>query len=94
MRLTDKQRNVLAKATHRWNILSGATRSGKTFVSYLLIFLRIEEHYDHNILLCGKTLSTLERNVLEPMRGIYGVNIVGPIYADASGNRIVDICGK
>lgn len=94
MRLTDKQRRVLALANHRYNILSGATRSGKTYVSYLLIFLRLQEHIDHNILLCGKTLSTLERNVLEPMRGIYGTNIVGPIYADASGNRMVDICGK
>ena len=94
MRLTDKQRRVLALANHRYNILAGATRSGKTYVSYLLIFLRLQEHIDHNILLCGKTLSTLERNVLEPMRGIYGTNIVGPIYSDASGNRMVDICGK
>lgn len=91
---TDKQQKVIRDATHRWNILSGATRSGKTHVSYFLIPKRIREHWEHNILFCGKTLSTLDRNVFDPMRGIFGAAHVGAIRTDASGNRKITLFGK
>ena len=76
---TEKQIKVLKSATARWNILSGATRSGKTHVSYFLAPLRIREHWDHNILFSGKTLNTLDRNVFDPMRRIFGDEYVSPI---------------
>jgi hypothetical protein len=68
---TEKQKKVLREANARWNILYGATRSGKTRGSYYLIPLRIQEHMHHNILFAGKTINTLERNVFAPMREIY-----------------------
>lgn len=80
---TAKQLKVLRSANARWNILSGATRSGKTHVSYFLLAKRIQEHYNHNILLTGKTVNTLERNVLTPMRNIFGPSFIGEISQSA-----------
>ena len=65
-----KQRKVLASADRRWNILYGATRSGKTHVSYFTALKHIREHYEDNVLFAGKTLNTLDRNVFDPMRTI------------------------
>ena len=67
-----KQVKVLKHANKRWNMLYGATRSGKTRITYYLVPLRIKEHWDGNILLVGKTVNTLERNVFDPMREIFG----------------------
>jgi PBSX family phage terminase large subunit len=88
---TEKQKKVLRQANARWNILYGATRSGKTRGSYFLIPQRIKEHYNHNILLTGKTVNTLERNVLAPMREIYGANNIGLI---SKTNQQVVLFGK
>lgn len=76
---TEKQIKVLKSAKARWNILSGATRSGKTHISYFLAPLRIKEHWEHNILFSGKTLNTLDRNVFDPMRRIFGDSVISPI---------------
>lgn len=90
---TEKQKKVFKCATHRWNILSGATRSGKTFVTFFLIPQRIESHYEENVLFVGKTLATLDRNILDPMRGIFGDN-VSAIRGSSSGVRYVTVFGK
>lgn len=66
-----KQKIVFKNAHRRWNILSGAVRSGKTFCSYDLIPLRIKGLPHGNRLLIGKTLATLQRNVLDPLRERY-----------------------
>lgn len=91
---TEKQKKVFRRATKRWNILSGATRSGKTHVSYFLVMLRLKEHYDDNILFCGKTLATLERNVFAEMRKIFGEKYIGEVKSDMAGNRMIKIFGK
>ena len=77
--LSPKQVEVIKKADKRWNILYGATRSGKTYVSYFLALLHIREHLDDNILFAGKTINTIERNVFEPMRQILGESHIGKI---------------
>ena len=77
--LCKKQIKVLAKAKQRWNILYGATRSGKTHVSYYLALKHIREHYKDNILFAGKTLNTVERNVFTPMRKLFGEEHIGEI---------------
>lgn len=74
-----KQVKVLKNANKRWNMLYGATRSGKTQGSFYLIPLRIQEHWNGNILFVGKTVNTLERNVFDPMREIYGQEHVGKL---------------
>lgn len=76
---TPKQRQVLKNASRRWNILTGAVRSGKTFASYFLIPQRVQEHWNNNIMLIGKTVNTLDRNVFDPMRSIFGDEYISKI---------------
>lgn len=76
---SEKQKKVLRNAKHRWNILYGATRSGKTVVSYSTSLLHIKEHYNDNILFAGKTLNTLDRNVFDEMRKKFGERFIGKI---------------
>lgn len=78
-----KQREVwrhTINQRHRWNISYGATRSGKTYLDYYKIPCRVLGlPEDARIVLLGNTQATLERNVLEPMRGIWGPRLVGQI---------------
>ena len=87
--LTSKQVKVLENANKRWNILYGATRSGKTHVSYYLMLKHIAEHYNDHILIAGKTLNTLDRNVFDVMRELFPGRI-----GDIVKNREITIFGK
>lgn len=79
--LSDMQKEYLRNATHRWNIKSGAVRSGKTVGDILAVIpQRIIERQNLPGLkfILGVSQATIERNVLEPMRAIYG-NRIGVI---------------
>lgn len=79
--LSDKQKEYILSANKRWNIKSGATRSGKTYLDLLYVIpARIRERIgkDGLVLILGVTKETIERNILEPMRQIYG-DMVGEI---------------
>lgn len=91
MPLTEKQRAFLASCNHRWNVKTGATGSGKSFVDYTVtIPKRITAARGEGLLvLMGDTRGTLERNILEPMRS-YWPGLVGNIRSD----NTVDIFGK
>lgn len=85
MLLSPKQLEFAQKAHHRWNFKGGATRSGKTYLDFRWIIpLRIRERIglDGLCVILGVTKSTIERNVLEPMRNIYGDALVGTISSD------------
>ena len=83
LRLTEKQKEFWTGANHRWNIKEGATRSGKTYLDYFLIPRRIRACKGSGlIVLLGNTKGTLERNILEPMRSIWGDELVGGIGSD------------
>lgn len=83
LKLTDKQKEFWMGAVHRWNIKEGATRSGKTYLDYFLIPRRIRACKGTGlIVLLGNTKGTLERNILEPMRSIWGDELVGGIGSD------------
>ena len=71
---------------HRWNVKSGATGSGKTFMDVLYQIPRriMDCHGEGLIVLLGNTRSTLARNVLDPMRSIWGEKLVGSIRADGT----------
>lgn len=77
--LAPKQVKVIKNATKRWNILYGATRSGKTQVSYYLALMHIREHWNDNILFAGKTTNTIDRNVFDKMREIFGETHISKI---------------
>ena len=76
---TPKQKEVIREANKPFNFLNGAVRSGKPFVSYFLIPLRLQQHKNNEAYFVGKTLTTLNRNIFEPMRKIFGEVAVGKI---------------
>lgn len=85
MLLSPKQREFVKYGTHRWNFKGGATRSGKTYLDFRWIIpIRIRERIgkDGLAVILGVTKSTIERNVLEPMRNLYGDVLVGTISSD------------
>lgn len=95
MPLTEYQQEFLRNCSHRWNIKTGATRSGKTYLDCAVtIPQRILAARDEGLLvMLGNTLGTLERNVLEPMRVLWGPDLVGIVRTSASGN-IVQLFGR
>ena len=79
---TKKQKEYGLNANHRWNVKLGAVRSGKTFQDKEdIIPRRIRERSgkDGLVFIIGVTESTIERNVLRPMRDKFGNNLVGTI---------------
>ena len=79
------QRAFRECANHRWNIKTGATRSGKTWMDIAYIIprriLSVKGKPGLTVLL-GNTKGTLQRNVIEPMQEIFGSKRVGPIRSD------------
>lgn len=92
MSLTEKQLEFLQNCNHRWNVKTGATGSGKSFVDYTCtIPQRISAaRGDGLLVLIGNTRGTLERNILEPMRDCWPGGLVGSIRSD----NTVQIFGK
>lgn len=93
--LTEFQQEFLRNCSHRWNVKTGATRSGKTYLDCAVtIPKRICAARDEGLcVMLGNTLGTLERNVLEPMRALWGPELVGVVRTSASGN-IVQLFGR
>lgn len=82
IKLSDKQIEYTKNAHHRWNIKSGAVRSGKSFVdTSAVIPVRIIERLGKPGLavILGVSRDTIERNVLQPLREIYTDKRVGTI---------------
>lgn len=90
MQLSDKQKEFWNNCNCRWNVKTGATRSGKTYLDYYIIPKRIRACKGNGlIVLLGNTQGTIERNVLEPMRSIWG-SLVGTI----SSNNKAKLFGR
>lgn len=93
MQLTSKQNEYIRNATHRWNIKTGAVRSGKSYVdTAYTIPARIRERIGNPGLtvIFGVSRDTIERNVLQPMREIYGSGLVGTI----NNRNMARVCGE
>ena len=93
MQLTSKQNEYIRNATHRWNIKTGAVRSGKSYVdTAYTIPARIRERIGEPGLtvIFGVSRDTIERNVLQPMREIYGSGLVGTI----NNRNMARVCGE
>jgi len=93
MQLSKKQNEYIVNATHRWNIKSGAVRSGKSFVDTTFVIpFRIRERAGKpglNVIL-GVSKESIERNVLQPMREIYTNKLIGTI----NNRNIARLCGE
>lgn len=83
MSLTEKQREYLLNCSHRWNVKTGATGSGKSFVDMIVTIPKriLAVRGEGLIVLMGNTRGTLERNILEPMRSLWP-GCVGEIRSD------------
>lgn len=82
---TEKQAEYIRNASSRWNFKTGATRSGKTYLDRIYtIPTAIRELRDKEGLsvLLGVTRSTIERNLLKPMRDFWTEKLVGQISSD------------
>lgn len=80
--LTVKQAEYIRNANHRWNVACGAVRSGKSYlqVAYTILTRLQERKGKRGLrLLLGATRANLERNILQPMRDIYGDSIATSI---------------
>ena len=80
------QREFWREADHRWNIKTGATRSGKTYQDYFLIpkrLLAVADMEGLNVIL-GNTRETIRRNIIIPMQTLFGVDYVSNLRADNS----------
>lgn len=93
MQLSSKQNEYIVNATHRWNIKSGAVRSGKSFVdtAYMVPFRirNVSGKPGLNVIL-GVSKESIERNVLQPMRELYTSQLVGTI----NNRNVARICGE
>lgn len=90
--LTPKQAEYIRKAHHRWNLAVGAVRSGKSHVAVQYVIpSRIRERVGKKGLnmLFGASRENIERNVLGPMRELWGEDAVG----DISSRGIVKLFG-
>lgn len=77
MIFSPKQKQAMALLKNgglrRLNIFEGSVRSGKTYVSMIMwAFWVAGSPKDRAYMMCGKTLTTLKRNVLEPLKSLLG----------------------
>lgn len=80
MIITEKQKEFIRNATHRYNLKIGARRCGKTYLDILFTIpnrLLERKGLDGLNVIFGVSKGTIERNVLQPLREIYGKDLVG-----------------
>ena len=84
MGLSTKQKEYLQNCNHRWNIKVGATGSGKSWLDYAVVIPKriMALRGQGAAVLLGNTQGTLSRNILDPMREIWGELLVGTISSD------------
>ena len=93
MQLSEKQNEYIMSATHRWNIKSGAVRSGKSFVDTAYIVpkrIRDRAGLPGLNVIMGVSKESIERNVLQPMREIYTSDLIGNI----NNRNVARVCGE
>ncbi|TGB14411.1 PBSX family phage terminase large subunit [Streptomyces sp. MZ04] len=67
--LSDKQLDSIRGALRRINIWHGSVRSGKTIASLLCFLLMVRRAPASGlIIICGRSLQTIERNIIEPLQ--------------------------
>lgn len=94
MQLSLKQKEYWNNSDSRWNVKSGATRSGKTYLDYYLIPKRIRAvtGKDGLVVILGNTKGTLQRNIIEPLQNIWGMSLVSDIRSDNTAMLFGEKC--
>ena len=92
IKLNPKQNEYVRNANCRWNIKTGAVRSGKSYCDIAYVIparLKAVKHESGLNVILGVSKETIETNVLQPMREIYTSEIVGTI----NSRNVAMICG-
>jgi PBSX family phage terminase large subunit len=87
--------SIVSSRKNRITIWSGAVRSGKTVASILAFYGAVRRAPDSGlILICGRTLQTIERNIIEPMQdpAVFGA-LAGEVH-HTRGSNIAVILGR
>lgn len=81
MAFSKMQQEFFLNANHRWNIKTGATRSGKTYMDYYVIPKRIRRRIGQEGLsvILGVSKGTVQRNIITPLQNIWGTTLVSDI---------------
>lgn len=85
MILSPMQCEYVNNAYHRWNVKTGATRSGKTYmdIAFTIPYRLRRSHGRPGLrLLLGATKGTLTRNIIDPLAERWGTKFVSPIRSD------------
>ena len=91
--LTTKQAEYIRNANHRWNVASGAVRSGKSYcqISWCIPYRLMERKGKRGLrVILGATRDNIERNILAPMRDIFGDSVATSI----NSKNIAKILGE
>lgn len=70
VKLSTKQIQAFKESTHRINILSGAVRSGKSFVALLRFLEELNHGPKGAYVICGKSERTVLHNIIDPLQEI------------------------
>ena len=92
--LSTKQKEYLTSCSHRWNLKVGATGSGKSWLDYAVVIPQrlLALRGEGAAVMLGNTQGTLSRNVLDPMREIWGEALVGTISSDNTAGCLAVEC--
>lgn len=91
--LTEKQAEYIKNANHRWNVACGAVRSGKSYcqITYCIPSRLMERKGLRGLrVILGATRANIERNILQPMRDVYGDSVATGI----NSQNIANILGE
>ena len=88
--MSKKQLEFLANCNHRWNVKTGATGSGKSWLDYAVVIPKRlgAMKGEGAAVILGNTQGTANRNILEPMRDIWGEKLVGTINSNDNSAKL------
>lgn len=88
-------RSIVESAQVRLAIWAGAVRSGKTFSSLFAFLIAVSAAPDTGlIVICGKTLQTIERNVIEPLQDAALFGFIADSVHHTRGSNTATILGR
>lgn len=87
--------SIVESENHRINIWSGAVRAGKTIASIVAFFIGVQQAPQSGlILICGRTLQTIERNIIEPMQDPNMFGTFASAVQHTRGSSTANILGR
>ncbi len=87
--------SIVSSRRQRTTIWSGAVRSGKTIASIVAFYGAVRRAPDSGlILICGRTLQTIERNIIEPMQDTAVFGALASEVHHTRGSNIAIILGR